>query len=46
MLPSNIKIESDSMKTLKLILKKFLYKNLFHLLDEYFELQKFNYSSV
>jgi len=46
MLPSYIKIESDNPKKLKLILKKFLYKNLFHSLDEYFELRKINFLSV
>ena len=39
-LPSYIKIESDNPKKFKLILQKSLYKNSFHSLDEYFELQK------
>jgi len=39
-LPSYIKIESDNSKKFKLILQKYLYKNSFYCLDEYFELQK------
>jgi hypothetical protein len=38
MLPSYIKIESDNPKKFKLILQKFLYKNFFYSLDEYFKL--------
>jgi hypothetical protein len=40
MLPSYIKIESDNPEKFKLVLQKFLYKNSFLSLDEYFELQK------
>jgi len=38
--PTCIKIESDNSKKFKLVLQKFLYKNSFYFLDEYFELQK------
>jgi hypothetical protein len=37
-LPSDIKIESDTPKKPELILQKLLYKNSFYSLDEYFEL--------
>jgi hypothetical protein len=40
MLPSYIKRESDNPKKFKLALQKFLYKNSFHSLDEYFQFQK------
>jgi hypothetical protein len=40
MLPSYIKLESDNPKKFKLILQKFLYKNSFYSLDEYFQSQK------
>jgi len=40
MLPSYIRTESDNPKKLKVILQKFLYKNSFYSLDEFFELQK------
>jgi hypothetical protein len=40
MLPSYIKIETDSPKKFKLILQKFLYENSFYSLGEYSELQK------
>ena len=40
MLPSHIKIESDNPKKFKLVLQKFLYKNSFYSLDEYFQSQK------
>jgi len=40
MLPYCIKIESDNLKKFKLVLKKFLYENSSHSLDEYFEFQK------
>jgi hypothetical protein len=42
MLPSYINLESDNPEKFKLILQKFLYKNLFHSVDEYFVLQKKN----
>jgi len=42
MLPSYIKIESDNPEKIQLILQKILYKNSFHSLHEYFELQKKN----
>ena len=38
MLPSYIKIVSDNSNKYKLTLQKFLYKNFFYHLDEYFEL--------
>ena len=40
MLPSYIKIESDNPKKFKLVLQKFLYKNPFYSLDEYFQSRK------
>jgi len=40
MLPSYIKIEFDNPKKFKVVLQKFLYKNSFYSLDEFFELQK------
>ena len=40
MLPSYIKIESDNPKKFKLVLQKFLYKNSFYSLDEYFQSRK------
>ena len=39
-LPSYIKIESDNPKKFKLVLQKFLYKNSFYSLDEYFQFRK------
>jgi len=38
MLPSYIKIEFDNPKKFKVVLQKFLYKNFFSSLDEFFEL--------
>jgi hypothetical protein len=40
MLPSYIKTELDNPKKFKVVLQKFLYKNSFYFLDEYFKLQK------
>ena len=40
MLPSYIKIESDNPKKFKFVLQKFLYKNSFNSLDEYFQFRK------
>jgi hypothetical protein len=42
-LPSYIKIEPDNPKKFKLILHKFLYKNSFYSLYEYFELKKIKF---
>ena len=40
MLPSYINTESDNPEKFKFILRKFLYKNSFYSVDEYFELKK------
>ena len=40
MLPSYIETEFDNTKKFEVILQKFLYKNSFHSLDEFCELQK------
>jgi len=40
MLPSYIKTEFDNPKKFKVVLQKFLYKNSFYSVNEYFELQK------
>jgi hypothetical protein len=40
MIPSYIKTEFDNPKKFKVVLQKFLYKNSFYSLDEYFKLQK------
>jgi len=40
MLPSYMKTEFDNPTKFKVILQKFLYKNSFYSLDEFFELQK------
>jgi hypothetical protein len=40
MLPSYIKTEFENPKKFKVVLQKFLYKNSFYSLDEYFELKK------
>jgi len=39
-LPAYIKVESDNPKEFRLFLRKFLFDNSFHSLDEYFELKK------
>jgi hypothetical protein len=40
MLPSHIITEFDNHNNFKVVLQKFLYKDSFYSLDEYFELQK------